>query len=96
MLYLYLLRGNQPPTQEMMQQILNEYRQRFADVKMLGGQRHDGPLPTEPDAFVVSLCLLVCKDRGIAFDSNRDEISYGIDIFAGESVGACRMTIKSL
>jgi hypothetical protein len=61
MLYLYLLRGNQAPTQKIMQQILNQYRLRFGDVTILGGQRHDGPLPTEPDIFVVSTCLLVLR-----------------------------------
>lgn len=95
MLYLYLLRGNQAPTQKIMEQIMNQYRLRFGDVTILGGQRHDGPLPTEPDIFVVSTCLLVCKNKGIAFDSHRDEISYGIDILAGEKIGACRIKIKS-
>jgi hypothetical protein len=38
---------------------------------------------------------LVCKNKGIAFDSHRDEISYGIDILAGEKIGACRIKIKS-
>jgi len=79
----------------MMQQILNQYRLRFGDVTILGGQIHDGPLPTEPDTFVVSTCLLVCKKNSIKFDSHRDDISYGIDVLAGERIGACRIKIKS-
>jgi hypothetical protein len=94
MLYLYLLRANQNPTQEIMQQILNQYRLHFGNVTMLGGQHHDGPLPTDPDTSVVSVCLLVCKKKGVNFDSRRDEISYGIDMLAGERIGVCRIQLK--
>jgi len=94
-LYLYLLRCNQPPTEDQMQRILSEYHHRFGEVTMLGGQAHNGSLPTEPDMFVVITCLAACKSEGIDFDSDRDQIIYGIDILDGEKFGTCKIQINS-
>lgn len=94
-LYLYLLRCNQSPTQDQMQRIFSEYRQCFGEVTMLGGQVHQGSLPTEPDTFVVITCLALCKEEGISFDSDRDQILYGIDIPDGEKIGICKIQINS-
>lgn len=95
MLYLYLLRRGQAPTAVLMQRILNEYRQRFGEVTMLGGQLHTGSLPSDPDTFVVMTCLMVCEQKGIQFDSKRDQIIYSIDMLDGESIGVCRINVNT-
>jgi hypothetical protein len=92
-LYLYLLRPDQSPTQDQMQRVLGEYRQRFDEVTMLGGQIHQGSLPTEPDTIVVVTCLALCQEEGIDFISDRDQIAYGIDTLDGENLGICKIEI---
>jgi hypothetical protein len=91
--YLFVLRRDQAPTQEMMEHILNGYRENFGNAQMLGGMKHSGPLPTEPDTYVVTICL--AETKGLGFDSSRDEISYNTAMVFGEPVGVCRIEIKT-
>jgi len=94
MVYLYLMRKGQPPTQELMRAVLDGYRRKLGgEVKMLGGQKVDGPFPTEPDTYVVTTCLLLSKENSIPFDSNRDRIAYSVDSWGGEGVGVCQISV---
>jgi len=104
MLYLYLFHterddaklADPEQAQRIVETITSEYRRRFSeDVKVLGGQVVRGPLPAEPDTFVVATCLLACKAGGIKFNTRRDEISYAVDTLNGSPVGTGRIRVKT-
>lgn len=98
MLYLYVLRRNQPPTQDQMTRILNAFcKSHSGEVIMLGGSAVNGDLPREPDMYVVVTCLRVCKEKNIAFNSDRDNIAYmvGLDPVENEQMGVCEIFINT-
>src|SRR4051794_2509013 len=95
MLYLYLFYSERDEAkladpasaQRVVETITSEYRRRFSDdVKVLGSHVVPGPLPAEPDTFVVATCLLACRAGGIKFNTERDEISYAVDTLNGSPV----------
>jgi hypothetical protein len=92
LLYLYILRKDKEPTQELMQQTLQHYQKsRGGEVQMLGGQKVDGALPRDPDMFVVMTCLAACKANNIDFNSDSDQIAYSVDNAGGEQIGVCQI-----
>ncbi len=95
MLYLYILRQDQAPTQELVQRTLEHYQKsRGGDIKMLGGQQTSGSFPRSPDMFMVTTCLIVCKKNNIAFNSDSDQIAYSVDIVDGEEIGVCQIHVN--
>jgi hypothetical protein len=96
MLYLVVLQKNQVPSEELMQQILFNYRQSHGDnVKVLGGQKVSGDLPRSPDEYVVITCFKACDRANIDFDSQRDQIAYSIDFLDGEEIGVCHLHLET-
>jgi len=103
MVYLYLLLteasrpllNDREKLQAMLKKIELSYHQALREeVNFLGGQVVSGKLPTYPDEYVVTTCLMLCNSKNIDFNSNRDEISYSVDTLAGIPVGTCKITIK--
>jgi hypothetical protein len=95
LLYLYLLKQDQAPTQELMQSTLEHYQKsRGGDVQMLGGQKVNGALPSDPDMFVVVTCLSACKAHNIDFNTDSDQIAYSIDNAGGKKIGVCQIQVK--
>ena len=93
MLYLYLLRRDQPPTQELFQRTLSKYRSLHGPgVQVLGGMRVTGSLPREPDVYVVTVCYEVCRKNNLSVSPD-NRIAYGVDIVDGEDIGVCQIGI---
>lgn len=105
MVYLWSLHGKQDlawfsdrsRVEAAMKELQHGYQQHFAgdEVSVLGGQVIEQPLPTGPDEFVVATCLMLCKKNRIPFKSDRDEISYSVDVLDGNNVGVCRIRVQA-
>ncbi|MEX2459289.1 MAG: hypothetical protein WD770_09930 [Actinomycetota bacterium] len=99
-LYLYLLHTTEHPTlladlQPHLADLTRHYAEAFGtDVRVLGGHIVEGPLPTQPDSYVVATCLSVMKREGIDFESSRDEISYSVDHVDGVSFGGASLGLS--
>ena len=99
MLYLYLLHTHHEPdlpvlVKPIVPELVSHYAESFGcEVELLGWQMVQGPLPEGPDTYVVAASLLKLKDRGIEFDTDRDEISYSVDEWEGKRFGVCRIRV---
>lgn len=84
---------NEDLLKKLLSEIENGYRQHFRkNVKLIESFFIDS-LPMGPDSFVISTCLMACRQNNINFNSAKDEISYSIDTVLGVNVGVCRITI---
>ena len=92
MLYLYVMRRDNPPTAALLAEVLKVYSQHHGAVKMLGGHAVSRQLPRSPDMYVVTCSFEACRKAGLPVSADI-EIAYSLDTFEGETIGVCQIRI---
>ena len=91
MLYIYVLRRDNPPTANLLSAVANVYSQ-HGPVKVLGGHEVSRQLPRGPDVYVITCAFEACRKAGLPVSAD-NEIAYSLDTFEGETIGVCQIRV---
>jgi hypothetical protein len=95
--YLLVLYSQTAPSAAQMQELARSVSsQDGLPVEALGAIPTLGPMPSTADSFVIATALLACKERYIAFDAKRDDISFrpAVSAITGTKLGLVTIAIR--